>query len=153
LLKQAAAQGHTLAMCQIGNIYWDGAVGVAKDTDQALAWYHKAAALEEPLAEGRLATAYEIGLNVPKDPTLAYYWARRREEHYLRRAEQGDPVAQLLLGMLYEWGDGGIAADKSEALYWYQQLAQQGGLYKDSAERYIARLKDKAKSDTETGGH
>ena len=42
-------------MCQIGNIYWDGAVGVAKDTDQALAWYRKAAALEEPVAEGWLA--------------------------------------------------------------------------------------------------
>jgi hypothetical protein len=55
--------------------------------------------------------------------------------------------------MLYERGENGIAADESKALYWYQQLAQPDGQYKDFGEHSIARLKDKAKSAAETGGH
>jgi TPR repeat protein len=146
LLKQAAAQGNTLSAYQLATIYWDGAVGVAKDGDQAIAWYRKAAALDEPLAESQLALAYQYGRNVPKDPTLAYFWWRRAEEHWRRRAEQGDAVAQLALAQLYERGEGTITDDKSTALYWYQQLVQPDGRYKALAERAIARLKSAAEA-------
>lgn len=44
---------------------------------------------------------------------------------YRRAAEQGDPVAQYQLGLMYEIGEG-VPADAGEAEYWYGQAVGQG---------------------------
>lgn len=41
------------------------------------------------------------------------------------KAEAGDPVAQLKLGMAYEDGNG-VAQKDSEAVKWYRKAAEQG---------------------------
>ena len=40
-------------------------------------------------------------------------------------AEQGDPQAQVLLGVMYDYGLG-IPEDDEEALRWYRKSADQG---------------------------
>lgn len=46
----------------------------------------------------------------------------------LQKAEQGNAVAQVQLGMLYETGDG-VRQDYKEAAKWYGAAANQGNPY------------------------
>lgn len=41
-------------------------------------------------------------------------------------ADKGDSEAQFTLGVLYNRGDGGLAKDMIEAIYWYRKAAEQG---------------------------
>lgn len=46
-------------------------------------------------------------------------------QHFEPLAEQGRVVPQLLLGIMYESGDG-VAQDHVESLRWYRRAADQG---------------------------
>jgi uncharacterized protein len=54
----------------------------------------------------------------PKNDAEAVVWFRKA-------ADQGDPVAQFLLGGQYATGQG-VARDYAEALLWFQKAAEQG---------------------------
>jgi TPR repeat protein len=53
-----------------------------------------------------------------------------RYQDLMRVAEQGNPIAQYLVGTYYRWGYevGGVffRPDRKEALKWLQQAARQG---------------------------
>ena len=83
---------------------------------------------------------------MPKDDAEAVRWFRLA-------ADQGDPVAQFSLGVMYAAGLGGLQQDDTEAVQWYQQAADQdnanaqhalgimyavglGGLQQDSAKAH-----------------
>lgn len=55
---------------------------------------------------------------MPTDPAQLLYG-------YQEAAEQGDPEAQLQLGLLYEQGNG-VERDQEEALRWFTLAAEQG---------------------------
>ncbi len=57
-----------------------------------------------------IASAYEEGLIVSRDPGKAAEW-------YLSAAERGDPVAQYKLGITQYYGRG-IDADRPKGLQW-----------------------------------
>lgn len=44
---------------------------------------------------------------------------------YLSSAENGDPIAQVILGLMYSVGDG-VPVDDSKAVYWLTKAAEQG---------------------------
>lgn len=60
----------------------------------------------------KLAYLYDKGLGVQSDPELAAKW-------YAQSAEQGQPVAQYLLGQLYQLGRIGTQPDYAQAKKWY----------------------------------
>ena len=66
-------------------------------------------------AQTRLGHLYATGRGVPQNMTLAAYW-------YGRAAEQGQPMAQFLLGLQYDKGQG-VDAGGGRVL----SLAQSGG--------------------------
>lgn len=55
---------------------------------------------------------------MPTNPAQSLY-------EYQEAAEQGDPEAQLQLGLLYEQGNG-VERDQEEALRWFTLAAEQG---------------------------
>src|ERR1700740_637644 len=63
-LKQQAFAGDVNAQLQLGVIYLTGD-GVAKDDDQAMTWFRKAADQDNPVAERYMAEMYFKGRGVP----------------------------------------------------------------------------------------
>ena len=63
---------------EVGRSYELGR-GVAKDWNEALRWYRKAAEQGDDKARYRLASAYFDGDGVPKDHATAYFWLKLRE--------------------------------------------------------------------------
>ena len=90
----------------------------AKDYNQAVYWYQKAAEQGHAGAQCNLGFCYEKGLGVAQDWNQAVYW-------YRRAAEQGQVNAQCNLGNCYYYG-WGVTKDYNQAVYWYQKAADAG---------------------------
>ena len=84
----------------------------ARDRLSAFATRHDAK------AELLVGLAYLNGSNVAKDETAAAIWLKRA-------ADQGQPVAQYMLGKLNQYGLG-VPKDAAQALRWYDAAAVQG---------------------------
>lgn len=115
LLAKANA-GDATAQVQVGEAYEAGK-GVARDPNQAAAWYRKAADQKSISAELHLAELYRDGdgKKFPRDVVQAAAW-------YRKAAEQGDPGAQGTLGMLYTLGQG-VPRSDVEAYFWLDLAA------------------------------
>ena len=125
LLRPLANQGNVKAQGEIGEMYEKG-LGVTPDRSEAMKWYGKAA---DAIAQGILP-------RIPCAPTAAGdpsagYNAQSCGDYatalriFRPQAEQGDPNAQLMLGRMYENGQG-VAQSYSEAMQWYRKAADQG---------------------------
>jgi uncharacterized protein len=77
-----------------------------------------AAAKGDPIAELRLARAYEAGDGVAKSAPTAAEW-------YRKAAEAGNAKAQVAIGIMYMTGYG-LPRDKAAAAPWYRRAARQG---------------------------
>ncbi len=97
-LSSLAEQGNAKAQGNLGAMYANGQ-GVAKDEDQVVKWYHKA-------AEQGHARAFQ-GVRF--------------------LAEQGNVSAQFNLADMYSNGRG-IAKDDQQAVMWYRKAAEQGNV-------------------------
>ncbi len=134
---QAASKGDLEAAFRLGEAYEYGNSEV-RDVQQALRWYEQAAERGHALAQRNLATLYSNGTystdashssgesdaksqGIRQDPFKAYQW-------YKRAAAQGQPHSQLMLGMMYLYGEGAIA-DSQQALYWIQSAAENNEPY------------------------
>ena len=73
---------------------------------------------------------YCTGNGVAVDLALAIKW-------YRAAAEQGEPVSQCNLGLMYENGSG-LPKDLSTAAEWYRRAADQGN---EDARQALARLR------------
>jgi len=71
-----------------------------------------------PEAEFKMGVKYELGAQVPKDPSKAAEW-------YRKAAEKGYLEAQHSLGVLYEFGNG-VPLDYATAAQWYSKAADKG---------------------------
>ena len=61
---------------------------------------------------------YADGEGVPQDWTEAAKW-------YRKSADQGNAVAQRILGLMYSTGKG-VPRNATEAVKWYRKAAKQG---------------------------
>ena len=85
---------------------------------KSLAWYRKAAAQGNAVAERWLGYFYWSGQGVARDYAQSLSW-------FKKAANQGDAVAQNNLGNMY-WHGQGVPQDYTQALAWYRKAADQG---------------------------
>ncbi len=72
-----------------------------------------------------LATQAYAGL----DQGIQYYETEKYSaalKEFKPLASQGDADARMYLGLLYEFGEGGLTKDVSQAIAWYEKAAAQG---------------------------
>jgi TPR repeat protein len=91
-----AEHGVPEAQNNLANIY---NVGAAKDKQQALEWYRKAAIQGFAKAQFNLGLMYDEGKSVPQDYKQAVEW-------YKKAADQGNTGGQSGLGAMYYEGKG-----------------------------------------------
>lgn len=116
-LREAAANGDSLALFEIGARYTEGR-GVATDLAEAAKWYQHSADLGFAPAQYRLANFYEKGSGLDRDVEKAMTW-------YEKAAEQGNASAMHNLAVLHAMGPGG-AADYDAAGKWFTKAADLG---------------------------
>ena len=116
--SKAATQGYVPALNALAGLYNAGR-GCKKDPQQAFSYYAQAA--ETGDFEGRinLAVCHLQGIGTLKD--------EQKGVSILEKAAQDrSPLAQTLLGHLYEKGTDSIAPSQQQALHYYLLAAQQG---------------------------
>eukprot|EP00475_Leptophrys_vorax_P044083 TRINITY_DN8701_c0_g1_i1.p1 TRINITY_DN8701_c0_g1~~TRINITY_DN8701_c0_g1_i1.p1 ORF type:complete len:744 (-),score=149.93 TRINITY_DN8701_c0_g1_i1:1333-3564(-) len=101
---QAANQGNTVAMAQLGQMYVDGH-GVDQSNETALEYFKKASKKGSAPATFGLGYMYFHGFGVKKDLELAF-------KYFKMAADAGYAEAQFSLGTMYFTGHG---VDKSDA--------------------------------------
>jgi TPR repeat protein len=109
-----AEGGNADAQFLIGALYQEGK-GTEVNLEQAVVWYQRAVAQDNPYAMNNLAILYANGLGVKKDMQKAL-------SLYGRAAEAGDGSAMYNLGFHYLQGKN-IKRDYQKALFWYQKAA------------------------------
>ena len=118
--RKAADQGNIAGEYNLGILYEKG-LGEKTDLTQAIYWYQKAANQNDKDAYKHLTNA-QIKL------AGQFYQAKNYKEAislYRGLAEQGNPVGQYNLGILYEKGLG-VPTDVEQAKIWFQKAADQG---------------------------
>ena len=115
-LQTIAENGNATAQRMIASMYEQGD-GVARDMSKAIAWYRKAAALNDDVAQFYLGYLYYQAIGLKKDYRQAFIW-------FSKAAQQGNADFQYNLGNLYRYGEG-TKADLKSALKWYQLAASQ----------------------------
>ena len=109
--KAKAEKGDLEAQHQLGFCFSQGQ-GVAGSSEQAAAWFRKAAVQGYAPAQYSLGVRTFAGLGVARDQVQAVAW-------YRKAAQQGHTEAQAMLGYLYAIGGNGVAKDEVEAYaYW-----------------------------------
>ena len=130
----AQAKGSTLAMTLLGAMDEYG-YGTPKNEVEALAWYHKAAALDDDRAIGLVSMKAMLGIGVAKDSPEAKALSKEMGDRMLKsqraspapgntvesQAEKGDASAQHNLAFDFE-----RQKKYDEAMKWYMRAAAQG---------------------------
>jgi TPR repeat protein len=114
--RKAADKGSTAAMVALGALYAAGS-GVAKDEDQARAFYQRAAAAGNARAAINLVALARAG-GLPSEPVEARALLEKA-------AEANSAEAQVQLGVMYAEGSGG-PKDDAAARALFQKAAAQG---------------------------
>ncbi len=117
-LRDAAANGDSKALFEIGNRYMDGR-GVTSDLAKAAEWYDLAAERGFAPAQYRIGNFYEKGLGLARDLAKA-------KTYYQLAAEQGNASAMHNLAVLFAAGIDGAAPDNEAAARWFTQAAELG---------------------------
>jgi TPR repeat protein len=114
-LLAKAETGDAKAQNELGEAFFAGKLGVAKDCAAAVRWFRKAADQNHPAAQSNLGDCYERGDGVAKYEVEAYKWD-------LLAAAQGDTKAKRnasLLELLLSQEQ--IAEGKRRAQDWLEQ--------------------------------
>lgn len=99
LLQRVAKEGYVPAQVQIGVMYATG-VGVEQNNHRAVEWFKLATRLSnDPEANFYMGEAYFRGLGVPQDYGNSV-------PHYEKAARRGHPIAQYIVGTMFESGWG-----------------------------------------------
>jgi TPR repeat protein len=119
-LLPAAQDGDGDAQNRIGEMYEFGQ-GVARDNDEAIKWYRKAADQNVITAWHNLGRSYNFGTGVEQDYVQAEQW-------YRKAAEQGHMDAMFFLGTLYSNSHGqDTSVDTNILAYaWMHNAAEMG---------------------------
>ena len=109
-LQADAAAGDPNAMYQLGLRFKQGK-GVRRNYDDAVMWFHRAAAADQADAMLELGVLHQNnGMGVPNDNSKAALW-------YGKAAKLGQGSAMFYLGTLYSDGRG-VRQDMVEAYKW-----------------------------------
>ena len=145
-LEKAAENNYPPAQNQLGELYYDGNYGIAKDFNKAVEWFRKAADKGYAEAQFNLGVCFARGMGVRQNDEEALDW-------YEKSAKQGYGPAQFNLGTLFQFGIG-VGVDKNEAISWYFKAATNeeveaqnnlATLYKDLGDQ----AKDKSEVDAQ----
>eukprot|EP00435_Cladocopium_sp_Y103_P075893 s9_g68.t1 len=124
-ILEAAQRGDVTAQSLLGQDYFYGVHGVAKDTHLGLHWATKAADAGDRDAQELLATAFGRGHpDVPVD-------TGRAVEYGTKAAEQGSVKSAELLGKLFYNGTGLDLSQEErmqKSFKWFQSAAKAGSL-------------------------
>lgn len=108
-LFRAASAGDPYAQNILALLLYRGQ-GLARNPEQAVEWWEKAAALNLPEAQYNLALCYARGEGTSRDPEKAVYW-------WKLAAEQGMADAAYNLALCYRHGFGVDRNPQQEQLY------------------------------------
>ena len=125
--EKAANQGNVSSQVNLGVCYANG-FGVAKDITKAKYWWEMAAAEGSDVAKKNLESlSKEIEQGNKGSAPLSKSTTNPKNNYQanIEAAENGDPVAQLKIGVCYQTGNG-IEKDETKALEWYEKSANQG---------------------------
>lgn len=115
--RKSAENGNVPSQIMLGLYYRDG-IGVPKDHTQAKIWLEKAASKDlGDMAHGMLQQMAKE--DSPPDPAPVEF------EEVRRKAETGDPKAQIQLGQLY-CIEHTVVTSYAKAAEWYGKAAAQG---------------------------
>jgi TPR repeat protein len=117
-LRAKASAGDADAMTKLGNAYFEGRLGLAKDYQLSADWYRKAAGVGGAYASTGLGIMYLKGWGVNRDTSEAKKWLQLGYE-------RGDAMAGLIFGNMYLNGEY-VAQDSHAALLWFGRAAQRG---------------------------
>jgi TPR repeat protein len=112
-LKLAAKQGHAEAKCTLHT--WKHRKG---RVTEAVKFYRKLAEQGSGLGRAQLSIMYGIDGMLERSEVGTEKWFRMA-------AYRGDSEAQYILGVMYDYGQGGVARDDEEASKWYRTAAEQ----------------------------
>jgi TPR repeat protein len=112
-----AGEGDATAQYEVGQKILTGD-GVPKNTEEAIKWLQKSAALGNADAQMSLGSLYVRGKEIPKNSTEAAMW-------FLLAAEQGKAPAQIQMARMHIAG-AGVVKDNVEAWKWAQLAQDQG---------------------------
>ncbi len=116
--KLSADQGYDMAQYSLGNIYFRGDEGVAKDYPEALKWYLMAAEQGNVPAQVAAGAMYASGKGTKQDYVEANRW-------FLRAGNRGNAFAQFNMGTAYDNGLG-VKTDHAQAFQWFLKSAENG---------------------------
>lgn len=122
--ERAAAQGHPVALYNLG-LYYDNGLGVAQDRARALTYYKRGAAAGDAKAAYNAGELLFRGDGVPADAAQGIAYMEQA-------ARKNTAKAQISLGYIYENGVG-VPRDAERALDYYARAEAQG--QKTGAER------------------
>lgn len=132
-LLPAAEAGYPQAQYQMGWMNYLG-FGVAKDMEQAVAWFRRAADKGNVDGMNALGTALREGKGAEQSYSEALHW-------YQAAAEQGHPDGEVNLGFMHEMGYG-TGKDPAAAARYYRLAAAQNHA---TAQFYLASLLEEGK--------
>ena len=136
-----AKLGDVRAQHNLGRIYRGNkevTQEVAKDYEESVKWYTKAAEQGHARAQTWLGVMYNLGFGVNRDYKVAAKW-------YRKAADQGNPLGQLRLAAFYSQGKG-VAKNLKEAEKWYLRSASYDGDYA-YAKKMIKEMYAEGKGD------
>ncbi len=116
--RPLADQGSAAAQYVMGLANFEGH-GVTKSDDEAVRWWRKSADQGYADSEFRLAIMIR-----QRDPAGAVALLRKAANQ-LQAPDGGNLLAEVVLGLVYQNGDG-VAADDAAALSWYLKAAHDG---------------------------
>lgn len=131
LLSRAANLGFPQAQLALGELYKDGAVGVAADPVEARRWTERAARGGDVRGMHTLGMYLFDGFGGARDQLQASRW-------FQAAAERGLVDSQYNLARIYEIGAQGVSQDQMRAYQWYLVAGRQGD---QGAEEAAARLR------------
>lgn len=114
--KLKAGQGDIEAMAAMGELYYWGARGLARDHVQAHNYFSRAANAGHVSSQSALAGMLLKGEGATQDNESAIMWYGQAAEKNHTRALNG-------LGFIHFYGSGGVAENKSLALEFFERAA------------------------------
>jgi len=136
--KEVTPQFLIQAYRLLAEIYLRG-MATAKNVSEAIKWYSRAAALNDPDAEAQLGYYYQTGTGVAKDE-------RRGADYTLRAAKAGSCLGAFNAGAIYYNGLG-IPVNKPESKHWFQKAKEcptSTEDHKKASTQMIARINEEA---------
>ena len=109
------SESNQRALFRLGDRYVKGR-GIGKNVSRGMECLRACAELGSSEGQYSLGWAYYTGMDVPRDPKLAYEWT-------MKAVENGVPSGMETLFRMYRDGDG-VAHNDAEALRWLEMAAR-----------------------------